>query len=185
MQIKALQEATQEAFNKITEKSKNKTTLTFKIIQTKSGTKNFEVPEGYEVRLDRAFAAHLKIPPSIFASNINEFVWITCELVGETCMGETAMRLLTPTPLRILSDVVVNKEYVPIEINKFSLIELKMFTNLRTLEPLEAPYDMLIVLHFKPRHKRIGGECKRHCSDGCSSRFLQQTANGGLTQGEL
>ena len=88
------------------------------------------------------------------------------------------MRLLTPTPLKITTNSNTNKEYVPVEISKFSLIEIKMFTNLRTLEQFDGPYNVLVILHFCPRHKGNGNEyndreSKKHCSDGCSSRLLQ------------
>ena len=198
-QTKAMQKATQEAFKEIAQEIDRKagategtTSLEFKVNMREGVIKGYDMPEGYELELDRRLAIRLKTPARIYASNLNEYAWITCDLVAETLIGERAIRLLTPTPLRITSDVTVNREYVPVEISRFSLVEVKMFCNLRTMEVLDVPYTIMVVLHFTPKHKRKGvtdhgASCnsKRHCSDGCSGRILQQTSTRGISQGDV
>src|SRR3977135_1605480 len=165
--------------------------LKFNIVRDKNnnGIKHFDMPEGFELRLSQGLAIYLKTKHHIRSNNLNEFAWITCDLVAESCVGEAAMHLLTPTPLRITSTSNLNKEYVPVERTKFSLIELKMFTNLRTLKASDGPYNVLVVLHFSPRHKRkrYNVECdsKKHCPDGCGGRILQQTSSREISQGGL
>jgi hypothetical protein len=197
-QVAAMQTATQKAFDAIAKEiddkepaDDNKTTLTFQIIKTRNIITGYEIPEGYELQLDRGLAIRMKTPIHIYASNLNEFAWITCDLVSETCVGERAMRLLTPTPVKMFTDVIARMEYVPVEINTFSMVELHLFSNLKTMEMLDVPHNLLLVLHFRPRHKRKGITCdddsiKRHCSDddGCRSRVLQQTAGRRLAAGD-
>ena len=160
-----------------------KTQLTFKINKQEGVITGYEIPEGYELRLDRGLAIALKTPAHIYASNLNEFAWVSCDLVSETLIGEKAVRLLTPSPVKFSTDNNLNKEYVNLEISRFSMIELRMFSNLKTMEFLDLPYNLLVVLHFKPFHKRKGlikngdGNCKKHCPDGCGGRILQQTSD--------
>ena len=59
-----------------------------------------------ELQLDRGLAIQLKTPIHIYAANLNEFAWITCDLVAETLIGERAMRLLTPTPVKMFTGSV-------------------------------------------------------------------------------
>src|SRR5271154_5374586 len=108
--------------------------------------------------------------------------------LGETQIGETAMKLLIPTPIRISTTASVsNKEYVPVTTQKFSMIEVKMHTNLSTMEMYDGPHNILIVLHFIPRYKRKGtkepSNKKPRIDDGFNSRFLQWSSHGsGVTQ---
>jgi hypothetical protein len=196
-QAAALQQATQKTFEEIAkaidvkEKEKNAeykevTKLPFKIHRTKNQQfiKSIDIAEGYELQLPAGLAATLKVKKNIYTTTNtknDEFAWITCDFVGETMIGERALRLLTPTPLKIstATDVSNNKEYVPLTIAKFSILEIKMYTNLRTLELFDGPFNVLIVLHFKPmaRHKRKASwedddSKKRHA--GFGGRVLQQ-----------
>src|SRR5438477_10649185 len=79
---------------------------------------------------------------------------------------------------------VVKLEYVPVKMNRFAMIELHLFSNMKTLEVLQAPHNLLLVLHFKPTHKRKGvtydgDPIKRRCccDNGCGVRVLQQTSD--------
>jgi hypothetical protein len=147
------------------------------------------MPEGYELQIDRGLAASLKIKNKLFQTDVNEYVWVVCDLVRETFVGEKALRLLTPTPIKVAPNSVgfTNREYVPIEAGKFSIIELKMYTNLSTMKLFDGVHNILVVLHFRAKHKRKGygdgrdhwtGDCKKFCEDGRSGRFLQQTTEG-------
>src|SRR5213075_162824 len=146
----------------------------------------YDIPEGYELQLERGLAIQPKIDTHLHASNLNEFAWITCDLVRETLVGERAMRLLTPTPIKMFSGPVEKMEYVPVEVNNFSIIELHMFSNMKTLEILHVPHNLLVVLHFRAHYKRKGltydggSDNKKHCQHGCGCRVLQQTPNRWL-----
>src|SRR5437773_1432930 len=150
-QSAALQKATQEAFNEIAKEIEDrdpaddtKTTLKFEIIKTRNVITGYEIPEGYELQLDRGLAIQLKTPTHIYASNLNEFAWATCDLLAETRVGERAMRLLTPTPVKMFTDAITRMEYVNVETNRFSIIEIHLFSNLRTMEMLDVPHNLLI-----------------------------------------
>ena len=192
-QVTALQKATQAAFDEIAKEINDKAVggvdeatkavYKFKIIKAGSTITGYEIPEGYELQLDRGLAIQLKTPIHIYAANLNEFAWITCDLVAETLVGERAIRLLTPTPIKMFTGSVAKLEYVPVKMNRFAMIELHLFSNMKTLEVLQAPHNLLLVLHFRPTHKRKGvtydgDPIKRHCCDnGCRGRVLQQTAD--------
>ena len=76
---------------------------------------------------------------------------------------------------------MVGKEYVPVVKSTFSEISLKLVTNLTTMELFDSPYEVLVVLHFQPRHKRpiicVDSYLKRACLDGQSERTIQQAFN--------
>src|SRR5271167_2502185 len=191
-QVAELQKKTQEAFEEVTKETKSEVALKFKInrIKNEQTINSIDIPEGYELQLPPTLAAGLKIKTHINFVNINEYAWITCNLVGETCIGETAMTLLTPTPLKIGTASIVNREYVPVTVNTFRLIELRTFTSLKTLEPFDGPFNVLVTLHFKPKYKRKGyeqPEAKRQRIDldGRSSRVLQSPTNWGSNSNEL
>ena len=93
-QVTALQKATQKAFDELAAEidAKNpaagagdgeKTQLTFKINKQEGVITGFEIQEGYELQLDRVLAIALKTPAHIYASNLNEFAWVSCDLVSE------------------------------------------------------------------------------------------------------
>jgi hypothetical protein len=195
-QAAAMQKTAQAAFDEIAKEidakdpgDEHQTALPFQIIKTRNIITGYEIPEGYELQLDRGLAISLKTPIHIYASNLNEFAWITCDLVSETCVGERAMRLLTPTPVKMFTDVIGRMEYVPVEANTFSMVELHLFSNLKTMEMLDMPHNLLVVIHFRPRHKRKGitNDCdsiKRHCAHGCSGRILQQASARRFNEGD-
>ena len=187
-QVTALQTSATQAFAEIAtgidakEAKKDgdaKTELTFKINRTRnSAIKSIDIADGYELELHQGLAAYLKIKKNIFSADANDYAWVTSDIVGETMIGETSMRLLAPTPLQVTTAKITNKEYMPVNVQRFSMIEIKMHTNPKTMELYDAPYNILFVLHFVPRYKRKGHvtdddtDRKKHCPDGCSSRLL-------------
>ena len=150
---------------------------------------SIEIPESFEIQIPKALADKLKINSHIFSSNVNEIAWITSNIVGNMCVGGEMLQLLTPTPLKITTATITQKEYVPVKLSKFQVIEIKMLTNIKTMEVFDGPYNIMVVLHFVPRYKQkrkvIDMQSqtisKRSCN-GCSGGLLQQTTSGGRTQ---
>jgi len=162
--------------------------LPFKLHQRGGVITSIEIPEGFEIVIPKGLADKIKINTHLFSSNVNELAWITSNIVGDMCVGEGVMHLLTPTPLKITTATNTQKEYVPVKLSKFQIIEIKMFTNIKTMEVFDGPYNLMIVLHFIPRYKQkrksidMQSQAKRYCYDGCSGGLLQQTTGGGCTQ---
>src|SRR5271156_1219040 len=98
-------------------------------------------------------ATPLKLKQRIFGA-LSDYVWITCNIVGDTYVGESSMPLLTPTPLKMVTGSITSREYVPVVNNRFQMLHIQMITNLKTLEPYDGPNNVLLVLHFKAKHKR-------------------------------
>jgi hypothetical protein len=197
-QTEELQRETEKVFTEIAkeidaaEKKKNTayvegtTKLPFKIHRPRNALliESIDIPTGYELKLPGKLAESLKLKSHIYLSDINDYAWFTCNLVKEMSVGECRLPLLTPTPQKITSNVVACREYVPVAINKFNQIELKLYTNLHTMVLFDGPYNISVVLHFTPKYKRRGYEdnekdSKRFCNGRCSGGVLQQTSSGG------
>jgi hypothetical protein len=143
-------------------------TLTFKIVKTRNAITSIDMSDGVEVEISEGLATFLRIKTHLHSSNTNELAWVVCDLVSETRIGERSIRLLTPTPIRVTTDTKVGREYVGVQVKKFSLVDLKLVTNLSTMEKFDGPYELLVVLHFVPRKKR-----KCSCSDGGNSKIVK------------
>ena len=188
-QVSEVQTATSAAFKEIqdvlNEKAgSTKIKLQFKIHRAPNDLiKSIDVPDGYEVEFHQGLAAMLRIKKNHTASDSNEFVWIVCDFVGETRIGEGAMRLLHASPLRITTAPVAQREYMPVTSTTFSTIEIKMHTSLKTLQIYDSPYNILVVLHFMPRYKRnpwywLFDHKRPRLDDERHSNVLQQTPSG-------
>src|SRR5277367_6616511 len=154
--------------------------FTMKLSKAQNQITSVDINDNFEIRLSAGLAKMLKTRHRLRASNVNSFEWIVGDLAGESLIGSASLPLLTPTPLMIGTSTVTGKEYVPVQKHKFSEISLKLVTNLAIMELFDGPYELLVMLHFQPRHKRSrggdGGSCtKRLCMDGYCERTLQQT----------
>jgi hypothetical protein len=151
---------------------------------------SIEIPPGYELKLPLTLADYLKIKAHITNVEINHFAWITCDIVKEMFWGEKKLPLLTPSPQQILTSTIVSREYVPVSANKFKIIHVQLYTNLQTGALFDGVYNVGLVLHFMPKHKRRGHEenekdSKRHCAcnNGRGGGILLQAPNGRSPQG--
>ena len=163
--------------------------LSFKVIRsTNDHIKSIDVPDGFELELHQGLAAQLKIKRRHFSTDANEVAWIYCDIVGETRIGEGAMRLLNATPIQITTSRITQREYMPVMKKTFSIIDIKMHTSLKTMQIYDSPFNIIVVLHFTPRYKRFGCGCdqkRRRVEDESSSQFLQQTTSGWSNQNGL
>src|SRR5271156_6626411 len=82
-------------------------------------------------------------------------LWITCDLIDETLVGRGALKLLTPNPVNLDNPELVSKQYVPVASNRFSQITLSCYSDIASLTPFSTNRDLMVVLHFSPRYKRI------------------------------
>jgi len=195
-QVQALQEATTKTFKEITteiikeitgkdasEQEITAAAIPFRIRRHRNQQviTTIDMPEGYELEIDQGLATSLNLKRKFFSA-MTDYAWITCNIVGDSFVGESSMPLLTLTPLKMTTSVITNREYVPVSSNTFQTLHLQMISNLKTLEPYDGPNNVLIVLHFKAKHKRSGyvldkEEAKRlrtnEEEDGRGSRILQ------------
>ena len=193
-QVTEMQTSAKKAFKEIQDELNKKSgaaqrELSFKVIRsTNDLIKSIDVPDGFELELHQGLAAQLKIKRRHFSSDANEVAWIYCDIVGETRIGEGAMRLLNATPIKITTSRITQREYMPVMKKTFSIIDIKMHTSLKTMQIYDSPFNIIVVLHFTPRYKRFGCGCdqkRRRVEDESSSQFLQQTTSGWSNQNGL
>src|SRR3981189_4011283 len=67
---------------------------------------------------------------------------------------EAAIKLLTPS-LLTLNGEIISKQYVPVSSCRFSDITLHCYSDITTLAPYSGSEDVMVVLHFIPRYKRL------------------------------
>ena len=200
-QASALQTVTQTTFKEMVKEAETKAKakdqtyvvgtyeLPFQIkrVPDKPIVTDITIPEGFELEVSPELATYLKIQQVISNAYVSEFIWVGCDLVDQTAIGEgMGLRLLTPTPIKLNTNTnIMRMEYVPMETKKFSTLDIKLYTNLKTLGLYQTPYAVQIVLHFKPNHKRKGTASvesfpqKKH---GCGCGILQQAPAWGLSQ---
>src|SRR3981189_912358 len=82
-------------------------------------------------------------------------VWIACDLIDAMLVGEAALKLLTPSPLDLNYHDIVSRQYVPVNSCRFSEITLSCYSNITNMTPYEGSEDVMVVLHFIPRYKRL------------------------------
>jgi hypothetical protein len=81
-------------------------------------------------------------------------VWLTASFVDEMIMGDVALKLLTPGPIDLYAPIV-NMQYVPVTGTRFNEITLNCYSDPTILAPLDCYEDVMVVLHFMPRYKRL------------------------------
>ena len=181
----AVNNAFKEIATDIETKTKVKPHLEFKFKLERGVIKNIEVPDTMEIVLPQDFANIFKITTSLTSKPTNELAWITCDLVAETQVAQKSMRLLTPTPMVITTAANMHKEYVPVSSSKFQIIEIKMYSNIKKMQPFEGGYNVMIVLHFVPRYKQkrkmsdLLSQQKRICCHDRLGDGLLQSSTGG------
>ena len=82
-------------------------------------------------------------------------IWISCDLVDAMLVGEAAVKLLTPSPLDLNYHDIVSRQYVPVNSCRFSEITLSCYSDITNMSPYEGSEDVMVVLHFIPRYKRL------------------------------
>src|SRR3977135_74546 len=125
---------------------------------------SLEVDKKLEVVIPQQLAQHFKLPMSLkhaptteIATNIQigkQPIWITCDLIDEMMLGEGAIKLLTPSPLDLNTDIT-SKQYVLVSRCRFSDITLSCYSDISRLTPYGGSEDFMVVLHFIPRYKRV------------------------------
>src|SRR3977135_2222189 len=121
---------------------------------------SYNVDKKLSVDIPYTLAAKYKIPTLLkYRSEAEKTkktsVWITCDLVDEMMVGEGAVKLLTPSPLEISNQEIVRKQYVPAAVSRFSEITLQCYTDIESMTPHAGSSNLMVVLHFTPRYKRI------------------------------
>jgi hypothetical protein len=107
------------------------------------------IPQG----LARLLHAPMRLTNSIHKPN-DDLVWILSNVVDDMHVGERTLKLLTPTPVSPVSFQVSVPQYVPVQQNRFSVIELQVVSNLDNMAEYDGSNDIMVTLHFKPRYKR-------------------------------
>jgi len=121
--------------------------------------KNLEVVIPIELAQQFKIPTLLKYtPPSdkaITSLQVKHPVWIACDLVDAMLVGEAALKLLTPSPLDMNYHDIVSRQYVPVNSCRFSEITLSCYSDITNMTPYEGSEDVMVVLHFIPRYKRL------------------------------
>src|SRR3977135_2340051 len=120
------------------------------------------VDKKLEVVIPQQLAEHFKLPLSLkhtptvveVTNMVKQPIWITCDLIDEMMLGEGAIKLLTPSPLDLNTDIT-SKQYVPVSSCRFSDITLSCYSDITKLTPYGGSEDFMVVLHFIPRYKRV------------------------------